>query len=76
MHVAVPVAHDSLPWWHALESLQSPHSLHAAQVPPLQTMPVIPAGEHDVPAGLFPSSTQTEVPVEQPVAPVLQTFAG
>jgi hypothetical protein len=77
VHVAVPLAHDSFPLWQGLDvGVQVPPSLHATQAPALQTMPVIPAGEQFVPAGLFPVSTQTCVPVVHEYAPVLQTLVG
>jgi hypothetical protein len=42
------------------------------QVPPLQTL-LVP---HDVPSAAFPDVTQTELPVEQDVTPVLHRFVG
>jgi hypothetical protein len=72
----VPDAQDNFPAWHALAGVHVPPSLHVTQLPALQTIPVIPAGEQDVPAGLFPDSTHTDDPVAQDVAPVLHTFAG
>lgn len=73
---ATPVAQESLPWWQALVGLQSPPSAHATQAPALQTIPLDPAGEQFVPAGLSPFSTHTEVPVAQEVAPVLHGLDG
>lgn len=75
-HVGVPVLHDSRPLWHGLAGLQAPPSLQAAQTPALQTIFVPPGEEQDVPAGLFPLSTQTDDPVAQDVVPTLQALAG
>jgi len=72
----VPDAQDNFPKWHALVGVHVPPSLQATQLPALQTIPVIPTGEQDVPAGLFPDSTHTDDPVAHDVAPVLHTFPG
>jgi hypothetical protein len=60
-----PVLHWLLGWqlWPAVQGVQTP-ALHTLLVP------------HDVPSETFPVSVQTEVPVMQEVAPVLQVLVG
>jgi len=76
VQVAMPVAHDCLPAWHALAGLQSLPSTQTTHAPALQTMPLMPAGEQFVPAGLLPLSIQTELPVVHEVTPVLHVALG
>ena len=52
--------------------VQSPPLVQALHVPPLHTLFV----PHDVPSVAFPAVTQTEVPVEQDVIPILQGLVG
>jgi hypothetical protein len=72
VHMAAPVAQDSIPLWHALAGVQVPPLLQVAQVPALQTIPV----PQVVPAPLFPLSPQTARPVAQEIVPVLHTLVG
>lgn len=60
------------PPWQALVGVQSAPLLHAAQTPPLHTIP----GPHDVPFGALPDSRQTGSPVLHAVAPTRQTLDG
>jgi hypothetical protein len=55
-----------------LVGVQFPPLVHAVHVPPLHTL-LFP---HDVPFAAFPAVTQTEVPVEQDVIPVLHMLVG
>ncbi len=72
VHTGVPVAQLNVPLWQVLVGVHAPPLLHVAQTPALQTIPV----PHDVPADLFPLSTQTEAPVEHDVVPVLHGLVG
>ncbi len=72
VQVDMPVAHDSVPWWQELAGVQDPPAVQVAQLPVLHTIPV----PHELPAVLFPLSTQTDDPLEQDVVPVLHAFAG
>jgi hypothetical protein len=75
VHIALPVAHDSVPVWHALAGVHGPPLLHATHIPALHTIPVVPVA-HDIPVGLFPVSTHTCDPVAHEYIPVLQGLVG
>jgi hypothetical protein len=68
----VPLMHDVVPGLQTLLGCQVAPAVQAPQVPPLQTL-LLP---QDVPLTTFPVSVQTDVPVMQDVAPVLQTLLG
>ncbi|HEY6478052.1 MAG TPA: hypothetical protein VI456_15850 [Polyangia bacterium] len=68
----VPVEQEVAPVLHGFDGWQLVPCVQLLQVPPLHTL-LFP---HDVPSVTFPLLTQTEVPVEQEVAPVLHGFDG
>jgi hypothetical protein len=68
----LPVEQDVTPVLHWLVGWQLRPAVQEMQEPPLQTL-LVP---HDVPSVTFPVSVQTEVPLMQEVAPVLQTLVG
>jgi hypothetical protein len=68
----LPVEQDVTPVLHWFVGWQLTPAVQEVQVPPLQTL-LVP---HDVPSETFPVSAQTEDPVVQDVAPVLQRLLG
>lgn len=69
---AVPVVQEVAPVLHGLVGWQVVPAVQAPQLPPLHTL-LFPQA---VPSMTLPVSTQTEVPVMQEVAPVLQGLVG
>jgi hypothetical protein len=74
VQVEVPVAHDVVPWWHALVGVHVRPGVQATHPPSSQTSPVPHVVPFDVPLG--PVSVQTGTPVAQSMVPWSQGFVG
>jgi hypothetical protein len=72
LHTGVPDEQVSVPVLHSCEGVQLPPALHVMQLPPLHTL----LAPQDVPFGRVPETTQTALPEEHSMKPVLHEPEG